>query len=224
MSFKRVAYTPGLGRPDGDKVREMSRDTLGECCRSSAVCRTCTNSCFHVSVRTTKNVMRTPMHFTGDRPGQHSPLLCATTRQRHGAASDDQSLSLTRSRRSQRPACQYRGSRLLSRRLVDEQQVGSPCSGAAGPGFSCTLVKCRLSFARTCTAPTHSSTLSRLPSTYMIPGDPPLLSKTNSVRPAAPCFSLATFLRLVMWCVRMRAFHTEAQIMHAPLAFLFRRC
>lgn len=62
----------------------------------------------------------------------------------------------------------------------------------------------------TCTMFTHASTPSFDPSTYMIPGGPWLFNNTKTACLPAACLSLATFLRLVICCVRIRAFHVAA--------------
>jgi hypothetical protein len=57
----------------------------------------------------------------------------------------------------------------------------------------------------TWTSLTHWFTPSSLPSTYITPGGPPLRSRTKTSWKVAACLSLATFFRLVMWCVRINA-------------------
>jgi hypothetical protein len=59
----------------------------------------------------------------------------------------------------------------------------------------------------TCTIPTHSLTLSSSPRTYIIPGVPPLLSNAKQSCFFAAAFRAATFLRDVMWCVRISAWY-----------------
>jgi hypothetical protein len=59
----------------------------------------------------------------------------------------------------------------------------------------------------TCTILTHSLTLSSSPRTYIIPGVPPLLSNAKQSCFFAAALRAATFLRDVMWCVRISAWY-----------------
>lgn len=81
------------------------------------------------------------------------------------------------------------------------------CDGAGRRGHWKSL------YRKPCTAATHSSRHStRSLSAYMRPGEPPDRTSTHSTPSwLADFLTRWSFLRFVMWCVRMRQLNTEAR-------------